>query len=140
MSANDFLAADDDERRSADEGVLALDLRKHEVCWVLPEGAVMSGSLDCPGGALIQGRFEGVIRCRKGSLIIAAGAYFSGKAEAQQVYIEGSVQNGAKGETSAIKGHLLVAVSERATGRADLISRAFALHTRMFAGRLTTIE
>lgn len=122
-----------------DPGALVLDLRAHDVCFVLPHGASMIGNIDCPGGALILGRFEGKILCRLGSLIIGATGEFAGKAEARQIYVEGRVSNTRAQETTVLKGALLVAVSEGARCRADLISRAFALHTRNFAGQLTTI-
>jgi len=120
-------------------GTLALDLRAHEVCWVLPQGATMVGSLDCPGGALILGRFEGKILCRMGSLIIGSTGEFAGKAEARQIYVEGQVRNTRAQETTVLRGHLLIAVAESAKCRADLFSRAFAMHTKNFAGQLTTI-
>ena len=123
----------------APAGSLALDLRAHEVCWVLPQGATMVGSLDCPGGALILGRFEGRILCRLGSLIIGSTGEFAGKAEARQIYVEGQVRNTRAQETSVLKGVLMIAVAESARCRADLFSRAFAMHTMNFAGQLTTI-
>lgn len=123
----------------ASAGSLALDLRAHEVCWVLPQGATMVGSIDCPGGALILGRFEGKILCRLGSLIIGSTGEFAGRAEARQIYVEGLVRNTRAQETTVLNGTLLIAVAESARCRANLFSRAFALHTKNFSGQLTTI-
>ncbi len=133
MSSSDAALA------QASSGSLTLDLRAHEVCWVLPQGATMVGSIDCPGGALILGRFEGKILCRLGSLIIGASGEFAGKAEARQIYVEGLVRNTRAQETTVLNGMLLIAVAESARCRANLFSRAFALHTKNFSGQLTTI-
>lgn len=124
---------------AAQGGSLTLDLRAHEVCWVLPYGATMVGTIDCPGGALILGRFEGKILCRLGSLIIGATAEFAGKAEARQIYVEGLVRNTRAQETTVLNGMLLIAVAETARCRANLFSRTFALHTKNFAGQVTTL-
>lgn len=122
------------------DDALRLDMAEHSICFVLPKGGVLTGDLDLPGGALIYGSLSGRIRCRDGSLILAEGSEFVGKAEAPLTYICGTVRSIAKGQASEITGSALVAVSSTAGGRATLISRQFAIHSRTFAGVMRSIE
>jgi len=126
---------------SQDDDLVA-DLREHRISFVLPAGAVLSGNLDNQGGALIQGKFTGNIHCREGSLIIARGGEFSGRAEADSVYIEGTVRSiqGANAGPSILRGRLLAAISELAVGVAELHSRDFAIHSRKFVANLRYIK
>jgi hypothetical protein len=130
------------ERRNPgqDGGDLVLDLRDHEICWVLPPGSALTGTLDIPGGALVQGTFVGRLRCARGSLVVAADGEFTGEADADRIYVDGTIRSIRKGEPSVLRGQQLVAISEHARGQAELISRAFAIHTRSFAARITTVR
>lgn len=127
-------------QRLPEAGALSLDLQQHSICFVLPKGATARGDLDIPGGALIYGTLHGRIRCREGSLILAAGSDFAGKAEAVQIYVNGTVRALVKGETSELHGSNLVAVSREAVGRANLSARTFAIHSRTFGGKLVALE
>lgn len=122
------------------DDALRLDLEEHGIGFILPRGASLKGDLDLPGGALIFGAVHGRIRCKQGTLILAQGSDFSGKAEATMVYICGTVRSISKTEPSEIQGAVMVAVSSTAAGRASLISRQFAIHTRTFAGKLHTLS
>lgn len=107
---------------------------------MLPHGASLDAAdLDLPGGALIQGRFNGRIVCHGGSLVIGRGADFCGSADADRVYIEGRVHVTKDGDVSTIKGRRLVAVSEHAQGSAHLLSQAFAIHTASFSATFVTL-
>lgn len=121
------------------DDTLRLNLIEHTVCFVLPKGARFSGDLELPGGALIFGAVQGRIRCKEGSLVLAEGSEFMGKADAPMVYICGTVRQQPT-EPTEITGALMVAVSNTASGRAVLTSRQFAIHSRTFAGQLRTIE
>ena len=126
--------------RTIGTGALSLDLRQHNICFVLPEGATIANAdVTLPGGALIYGKFTGRIICHEGSLIIPKGSSFAGKAEAQQIYVEGTIRDLPSGEPTTLVGHLLIAVSEHAIGKADLASRAFAIHATNFGGRFRTL-
>lgn len=122
------------------DDALRLDLIEHSVCFVLPKGSRFSGDLELPGGALIFGAVHGRIRCKEGSLVLAEGSDFMGKAEAPMVYICGTVRQQPKSEPTEITGSLMVAVSNTAVGRAVLTSRQFAIHSRTFAGQMRAIE
>lgn len=119
---------------------LRADLCEHAVCFVLPVGARMSGDLELPGGALIHGAFSGRIRCAEGTLFLMEGSEFSGRAEAQMVVLAGKVRPVSASEATEIVGHLHVAVSSLACGRANLAARLFSIHSRTFAGTMRTIE
>jgi hypothetical protein len=120
---------------------LALDFQEHGVCWFVPEGATIhANEIVLPGGAVIMGHLTGKVICRSGSLIIARSASFSGQAVAQRVYIEGHVAKQQAEVESTILGHELVAISEFATGGANLTSRAYAIHTTTFSAHLTTLS
>lgn len=120
-------------------GTLTANLREHEICFVVPAGATINANLDNPGGVLILGRYSGKLRCARGSLIIGPGAEFMGTAEADSIYVQGTVRPTRSNGPSLLKGRMLVAISEIARGQADLLSRAFAIHTRDFAARFATI-
>jgi hypothetical protein len=121
-------------------GTLVLDMQKHGICFVVPLGALVEGDFSIPGGALIYGKMRGRIMCHEGSLILAPGSDFAGKAEASQIYINGVVRPITSDKVSEFKGNMLIAVSQEAQGRANLTSRMFAIHSRKFAGNLTTID
>lgn len=118
---------------------LSIDLREHGICWVVPEGASISGAtVELPGGALILGSFKGSIICKEGSLIVAKQAEFSGHGIADKVYIEGGILPLSDGTNSVLQGKKFLAVSSLAKGRADLLSAAFSIHAveaTRFAGR-----
>ncbi len=120
---------------------LSLDLREHEVCWILPTGATISAAtIDLPGGALILGKLKGKLVCRSGSIIIGRGGEFCGSADAERIYVEGRIASGPAGETSTLRARRLISISENADGSADLVSQAFAIHTMSFAARFTTLD
>lgn len=119
---------------------LAINLREHGVCFVVPVGAIVSAEIDIPGGALVYGRLIGRILCRSGSLIVARGGEFSGQADADRVYVEGRVFPASDGSVSRLKGRRLVAISELAEGGADLYSQAFAVHTKKFSASYTMLR
>lgn len=130
----------EDLTHSEHSGSLELDLHQHRVCWFLPLGGeITAGLLELPGGALIQGKFNGRIVCKSGSLILADTGVFSGQVEADRIYVDGRIESSGGGKISSLLGRQLVAVSERATGEADLMSQAFAIHTKTFSARFTTI-
>lgn len=119
---------------------LEIDLKSHGVCWILPLGGELTtGLLDLPGGALIQGKFNGRIVCKSGSLIVAESGTFAGQAEAERIYVDGLVQAGSEGQLSSLLGRQLVAISDKARGEADLMSQAFAIHTQNFSARFSTL-
>lgn len=117
-----------------------LELQQHGVCFVLPRDARFSGELDLPGGALIFGHVQGRIRCQQGSLVLAQGSVFAGKAEAGMVYVCGIVRPMGNGQPSEITGSLALAVSATASGRAKLTSRSFSIHSRTFAGQIHDLQ
>jgi hypothetical protein len=128
------------QKQIPEAGALVLDFEQHSICFVVPKGAIMSGDFNIPGGALIYGTLRGRIFCHEGSLVLAPGSDFAGKAEAPQIYVNGTVRAPSKGETSELIGSILVAVSRDAIGRAKLTSRAFAIHSQTFGGQLVSIE
>lgn len=122
-------------------GELVADLREHRITFFVPAGTIVSGNVDNQGGALIYGKFTGNIHCREGSLIVARGAEFCGNAEADNIYVEGTVRSiSAQPHTpSMLKGRHLVALSEHALGRAELHARGFAIHSSKFVANIRYI-
>jgi hypothetical protein len=126
---------------SAADSSLTMDLQEHGVCWFVPAGATIDAQeIELPGGAVIMGCLTGKVICHSGSFIIARTGCFSGQVIADRVYIEGHVAKRQAAQESTILGHELVAISEVATGSADLTSRAYAIHTTSFSAHLTTLS
>lgn len=121
--------------------VLQVDLEEKQIVYVVPTGAtIRHATTHLPGGALIQGEFNGTMVCERGALIIAEGAMFSGYAEADEIYIAGSVGHEREGKKSRLIGRALIAVAEVAKVHADMSSRLFSIHTRNISGHTTTLE
>jgi len=119
---------------------LTLNLADHQVEFVLPAEGNLAGNLSLNGGAIIAGNMRGRITCKTGAVIITRGAEFYGLIEADRIYVEGKINTGPAGEISTLKGQRLIAISEFAEGRADLVSEAFSIYTTAFTARLKTLE
>lgn len=105
------------------------------------EASSHGGTLNLPGGALIQGHFTGTLICARGALVIAKDATFAGYAEADEIYIAGDVGR-IKGATkeSSLMGRTLIAVAESAVVHADLTARMFNLNNiRNVFGAIRTL-
>jgi hypothetical protein len=80
---------------SPESGILQaveISLAQHEICMTIPPGAkVDAQTLDLPGGLIVFGALRGAVKCARGSIIIASGGYFQGKAEAENFICEGEV-------------------------------------------------
>lgn len=128
---------------SIESDVINLDIVNHEISFIVPVGAQIAGEVLLPGGALICGKFSGKIKSSRGSIIIANGAVFEGEAEADSVYIAGSVRNykidGSRSVVSKILGHVLIAVSLTAEGQADLRGGSFSVNSGKFSARFIPI-
>ena len=122
--------------------LVALDIKDKEICFILPlESSCHHGTLNLPGGALIQGHFSGTLICARGALVIAKGASFSGYAEADEIYIAGEVSRGKNAtKDSSLMGRTLIAVAESAVVHADLTARMFNLNNiRNVFGAIRTL-
>lgn len=75
------------------ENAVALDLREHQIGYVVPPNSLVRGELLLSCGALIVGSFCGRLVCSKGSVVIKRGATFEGEIEADQVWIDGEVRS-----------------------------------------------
>lgn len=130
------------QQPASSTSLVALDIKEKEICFVLPmEASSHGGTLNLPGGALIQGHFTGTLICARGALVIAKDAVFSGYAEADEIYIAGEVgrSKGAAKESS-LMGRTLIAVAESAVVHADLTARMFNLNnTRNVFGAIRTL-
>lgn len=121
-------------------GELTLSLQEHEIGFYLPPGSELSGArLNLEHGALIDGRFYGEIKCRKGSLVIREGARVCGTFEADRVYIAGHVVS-ATGQRSTVTSRSMLAVGETAAVNADLQAVRWSMHTHRVWGQLLTME
>lgn len=115
---------------------MVIDIKDHKICFVLPAGSSLKGSLLIPGGAIIAGTVEGSIECITGSIIFPKGSIFKGTALAENIFVEGSVINPGTDRVSLLKAHTMIAVSNLATGRADMMARAFNINSVSFDGRI----
>lgn len=71
---------------------LDISFREHQICMTIPPGSKFDGiKYDLPGGIVIFGAMRGDLRCARGSIIVAAGGYFQGNAEAENFICEGTV-------------------------------------------------
>lgn len=119
---------------------LVIDIKTHKVSFVLPEGAVFKGTLELPCGAIICGTIEGTITCKTGSLILPKGSVLRGSAYAENIFVEGSVENPGENRISVLNAQMLIAISNLAKGRADLVAKAFNINSTAFDGRLMTLK
>lgn len=129
-------------QRQTSASLVTLDIKEKEICFVLPQEATsIGGTLNLPGGALIQGHFTGTIICASGALVISPEGSFTGYAEADEVYIGGEVgRNKGSTKNSSIMGRTLIAVSESAVVHADLTARMFNLNnTKNVFGAIRTL-
>ncbi|MDF2461875.1 MAG: hypothetical protein K0Q43_110 [Ramlibacter sp.] len=151
------------------ENAVALDLREHQIGYVVPPNSLVRGEVLLSSGALIIGSFCGRLVCSHGSVIIKKGATFEGEIEADQVWIDGEIrpmsantvvmlsllsrstppgaapalaglsgvytQRLVAGSLSRIVGRECIAVSNAASGKADIASKSFAVHGKNFAAR-----
>jgi hypothetical protein len=119
---------------------LVIDIKEHMICFMLPAGASMKGTLELPGGAIISGNFEGSIVCSRGSIIFPKGSAFKGSATAENIFVEGAVENPGSNRISVLQASTMIAVSTLATGRADMIARAFNITSTTFDGRMHNVN
>lgn len=117
---------------------LVFDLRENEIVMVIPPGATGNINMTIPGGILIQGKVSGHINCRRGSFILAPGAQFAGVAEADKIYIGGTIPQVAQKESSLV-ARAYLAISEEAVVHADLASRAWGILSRNVFGSIKTL-
>ncbi len=77
---------------------LALSIKDHDICFVVPAGArIDAHRLDLPGGILVLGALRGRVFCASGSAIIAAGGEFQGELDAVNIYVEGKITSARSG-------------------------------------------
>lgn len=74
------------------ENAISLDLRTHQIGYIVPPNSLVRGELLLSTGALIVGSFCGRLVCSSGAVIIKHGAVFEGEIEADQVWIDGEVR------------------------------------------------
>jgi hypothetical protein len=119
---------------------ISLSLREHNVSFVLPAGAKMEGNLVTPGGVMIYGELVGDVFCESGSFIVMPGAAYRGIAEADCVYVSGTVASSAGRKRSALVSRNLLAASKDAQIDADLFAQSFALHKARVWGQLHALD
>jgi cytoskeletal protein CcmA (bactofilin family) len=118
--------------------MIQVDLREHGIMFVLPANGKITGDIELPGGALIQGVVFGKVTCARGSLILAPGSKFSGHAEADKIYVGGTVCVN-DGKFSSLVARLLMAISSEAVVHADISSRTFAINSKNVYGSMKTL-
>jgi hypothetical protein len=119
---------------------LVIDIKEHLICFMLPTGSTMKGTLELPGGAIISGNFEGSIVCAQGSIILPKGGVFKGSATAENIFIEGAVESPGPNRVSVLQASTMIAISTLATGRADMVARAFNITSTTFDGRIVNMN
>ena len=75
-----------------DEAV-SLDLRTHQIGFIVPPNSLVRGEFLLSTGALVVGSFCGRLVCSRGAVIIKRGAVFEGEIEADQVWVDGEIRN-----------------------------------------------
>lgn len=87
---------------------LRVSIEEHGIGMVIPPKAVFQGTLELNCGVVIYGSFRGTLECKKGTVIIAPGAEFSGRLTAERIKVAGKVGDPAK----AAKDSALLIASE----------------------------
>jgi hypothetical protein len=95
------LAITDDEHS---EHAVSLDLKEHQIGFIVPANSLLRGEFLLSTGALILGSVCGRLVCSQGSIIVHRGATFEGEMEADQVFVDGEVRN-ISGSTAQLLAH-----------------------------------
>lgn len=115
-------------------------LADHNIGFALAKGDQIYGHLSLKTGALIQGLIDGNVECAEGSVIITESGCVKGSITAQRVLIEGQVRSNANEAPSKVIGLEMISVSSGASVEADLVSKAFAIHSTGIKGSLHTLS
>ena len=126
---------------SPQTGALNMSLREHGIVFVWPVNSKgrLNGTFEIDGGALITGEMRGNLICRSGSVIITRTGHFIGNIEADRIYVEGIVGH-SRFPNGMLIGRNLVSVSSVGSVIANAKSRAFAIHTGQFYGKMEPLE
>lgn len=119
---------------------IEISLTENNISFCLAKGDQIYGHLTLQAGALIQGLVDGNIDCAGGSVIITESGCVRGSVTAQRVYIEGQVRSNPNESKSKVIGTEMISVSSTASVEADLVSRAFAIHSTGIKGSLHTLD
>ena len=115
-------------------------LADHNIGFTLAKGDQIYGHLSLKTGALIQGFVDGNVECAEGSVIITESGCIKGSITAQRVLIEGQVRSNPNESPSKVIGLEMISVSSGANIEADLVSKAFAIHSTGIKGSLQTLS
>lgn len=119
---------------------ITLVLAEHNIGFHLAAEDQIYGHLTLKRGALIRGFVDGNVECAEGSVIITESGCVRGSVTAERVYVEGQIKTPAKAERSRVVGTEMISVSATAAVEADLISKAFSIHSSGIRGSLHTLE
>ncbi len=122
-----------------DTNALELALRDHQIGFVLNAGEEIIGHLRLQRGALIHGYVDGSIECAKGSVIVTEPGCVTGAITADRVLVEGSIKSLPNQPRYQILGRELISIGSTANVDADLISKAFSLHSTAIQGEIKTL-
>ena len=124
---------------SKDTSTLEIALRDHHIGFVLSAGEQVIGHLRLQRGAVIHGFVDGSVECAKGSVIITESGCVIGAITADRVLVEGTIKSLPNHPRHQVIGKELISIASTATVDADLVSKAFSLHSTAIQGEIKTL-
>lgn len=118
---------------------ITLFLAEHNIGFHLAKDDQVYGHLTLKRGALIHGLVDGNVNCASGSVIISESGCVVGSITAERIYIEGQIKSRQNEPRSSVVGTEMIAVSSTAAVEADLISKAFSVHSTDIRGSFHTL-
>ncbi len=129
---------------------IVIDLHTMQIGTVIhAQDLLENATINLRSGCLVYGELRNcTITCETGAIILAQGSKFSGDARADVVFINGhvadtdTIEAGSSIKTkriSTVTGTKRLAVSETATGRANMFSAQITLNSHEFSGGINKL-
>lgn len=105
-------------------------------------GTKSSGTLECSGGLLVQGRFEGTLVVTDGPLVLMQGGVISGDFDCMQdAYLFGTIEAKPGGEQSQLTVGGAAFMAETLDAKADITARDIKTYEgALVDGRIRTVR
>lgn len=105
-------------------------------------GTKSSGTLECSGGLLVQGHFQGTLVVVDGPLVLMQGGVISGDFDCKQdAYLFGTIEAKANGEQSQLTVGGAAFMAETLEAKADITAGVFKTYEgAQVDGRIRTVR
>lgn len=124
------------------EEIIVIDPVNMNIVNRIAPGSKSSGTLECSGGLLIEGRFEGNLVVTDGPLVLMQGGVISGDFDCKQdAYLFGTIEAKSNGDQSQLNVGGAAFMAETLDAKADLTVGVFKIYEgAQVDGRLRTVR